>query len=45
MGAGIAGLIAHELATLVNKGEHHGAEFAAESQTQLAARSEALAIR
>ena len=45
MGEGIAGLIAHELGTLVNKGEHNGAVFAAESQRQLAAKSEALDIR
>ena len=45
MGEGIGGLIAHELATLVNKGEHHGAVCAAESQRQLAAKSEALDVR
>ena len=45
MGAGIAGLIAHELGTLVNQDEHHGAVFAAEMQRQLVARSAALDVR
>ena len=45
MGEGIAGLIAHELGTLVNVDGHHARVFAAESQRQLAARSEALDIR
>ena len=45
MGAGIAGLIAYELGTLLNDDGHHGGVFAAESQSQLAARSEALDVR
>jgi uncharacterized protein YecA (UPF0149 family) len=45
MGAGIAGLIAHELGTLVNQDEHHGAVFAPEMQRQLVARSAALDVR
>ena len=45
MGAGIAGLIAHELGTLVNQDEHHGAVFAQEMQRQLVARSAALDVR
>jgi hypothetical protein len=45
MGEGIAGLIAHELGTLVNDDGHHGAVFTEESQRQLAARSEALDVR
>ena len=45
MGEGIAGLIAHELGTLVNDDRHHGAVLAAESQRQLTARSEAPDIR
>jgi uncharacterized protein YecA (UPF0149 family) len=45
MGEGIAGLIAHELGTLVDDDGHHGAVFAAESQRQLAARAEALDVR
>ncbi len=45
MGAGIAGLIAHELGTLVNQGEHHGAVFGPEMQRQLVARSAALDVR
>jgi len=39
MGAGIAGLIAHELGALVNQDEHHGAVFAPEMQSELVARS------
>ena len=34
MGEGIAGLIAHELGTIVNKDEHHGAVFATESRSR-----------
>ncbi len=45
MGEGIARLIAHELGTLVNEAEHHGAVFAAELSRQLVARSEALDVR
>jgi len=45
MGAGIAGLIAHELGALVNEGEDHGVVFATELQRQLVARSEALDVR
>jgi uncharacterized protein YchJ len=45
MGEGIAGLIAHELGTLVNVDEHHGVVFAAELQRRLVARSEALDVR
>ena len=45
MGEGIAGLIAYELGTLVNDDGHHGAVFAAESQRQLEAKSEALDVR
>lgn len=45
MGEGIAGLIAHELGTLVSEDEHHGSVFAAESQRRLVARSEALDVR
>lgn len=42
MGEGIAGLIAHELGTLVSVDEHQEVVFAAELQRQLVARSEAL---
>ena len=45
MGEGIAGLIVHELGTLVDEDEHHGAVFAAELTRQLVARSEALDVR
>jgi hypothetical protein len=45
MGEGIAGLIAHELDTLVNSDEHQGTVFAPELQRQLMARSEALDAR
>ena len=45
MGAGIAGLIAHELGTLVNQDEHHGAVFGPEMQRQLMARSATLDVR
>ena len=45
MGAGIAGLIAHELGTLVNKDEPYGSVFAPEMQRQLVARFEALDVR
>jgi hypothetical protein len=45
MGEGIAGLIAHELGTLVREDDHRGAVFAPELQRQLVARSEALDAR
>ncbi len=38
MGEGIAGLITHELGTLVNNDEHQGRVFAPELQCQLMAR-------
>ncbi len=45
MGAGIAGLITHELGTLANNDEHQVTVFADELQRQLLARSEALDAR
>lgn len=45
MGEGVAGLIAHELGTLVSEDENHGAVYAPELERQLGARSEALDIR
>jgi hypothetical protein len=45
MGEGVAGLIAHELGTLVNEVESHGAVFAAEARGQLVAMSGALDVR
>lgn len=45
MGEGIAGLIDHELGTLVSEDEPHGAVFAPDLQHQLVARSEALDVR
>jgi hypothetical protein len=42
MGAGIAGLIAHELGSLVDSSDRPGVAFADELQRQLLARSEAL---
>jgi hypothetical protein len=45
MGEGIAGLIDHELGALVSEREHLGAVFAAELESRLVARSEALDIR
>lgn len=42
MGAGIAGLITHELGALVDASDRPGAAFADELQRQLLARSEAL---
>lgn len=45
MGEGIAGLITHELGTLVNNDEHQGTVFAPELQRQLMAKSEALDVR
>ena len=45
MGEGVAGLIDHELGTLVSEDENHGAVFAPELERQLVARSEALDIR
>jgi hypothetical protein len=45
MREGIAGLIMHELGTLVDEDEHHGPVFARELPPQLLARSEALDVR
>jgi len=45
MGEGIAGLIAHELGTLVSEDQPPGSVFAAELQRRLVNRSEALDIR
>ena len=42
---GVAGLIAHELGTLVNKDEHQGSVFAPELQRQFEVRSEDLDAR
>lgn len=45
MGEGIAGLIDFEFGALVSDGEREGAEFAAELERRLVARSEALDAR
>ncbi|MCJ7779611.1 MAG: SEC-C domain-containing protein [Acidimicrobiia bacterium] len=45
MGEGVAGLIDHEIGTLVSEDENHGAVFAPELERQLVARSEALDVR
>jgi hypothetical protein len=45
MGAGIAGLITHELAALVSEDEPPGVVFTLEMQRRLVARSEALDIQ
>jgi hypothetical protein len=45
MGEGIAGLIDHELGALVSEDESQGAVFAAEMESRLVARSEALDVR
>jgi len=45
MGAGIAGLITYELGALVSDREHQDFVFAADSQHQLVARSEALEVQ
>jgi len=44
MGESVAGLIDHELGTLVSEDENHGAVFAPELERQAVARSEALDI-